>query len=474
MIANGYQIDKDDRNRLLVHAIVNGSAFEVDVEDADTREFMKTLSPGIYDLQFNLIQGLEDEVLVDGFDPNQPRDPKGTSTGGQWTKKNAEGVRENLGADIPADYIEFYHGTSTAATKGIRKQGLNFNKAGSGADEFARQAGWNQVYKASINDRPASVYVTKSKEVAERYANYAVNVAPEGVVAKSVILTIRVPKHVANLYKPDELSRPEDHAFRTSSVPPKWIKSYQIYDAAAEEGVAFTFYAVIVCDESQTVDAFNPRQPRDPKGSPTGGQWTSLGYVPDPDNRVNRSDKGAWGYSHGNSASIAAQAAKMMGIEGYDEDTLNAKAHSRIAQSFLETVYGSPGSKEPLFHGFENRAGIKWNEGDTFEIALASTSGDLHDAAGYGIRGFNRKDEQGEPTVFEFPVGTKISGYSKWKNEDAKDFGHQWSEAIVSGRFKIVSTRTETGHAHWKPTIRVVRVAPVAYFNPTNKEWENT
>jgi len=49
---------------------------------------------------------------LDGYDPGQPRDPKGTSTGGQWTTGGPEGYRQNkqkkwttaAGKDIPEEH----------------------------------------------------------------------------------------------------------------------------------------------------------------------------------------------------------------------------------------------------------------------------------------------------------------------------------------------------------------------------------
>jgi hypothetical protein len=130
-----------------------------------------------------------------------------------------------------------------------------------------------------------------------------------------------------------------------------------------------------------------------------------------------------------------------MNIPDYYNNNENSKT-IRLAKKFLKAIADSPGVKEPIYHGFQNKKHIRWKTGDTINLSLTSTAGDLQGTAGYGVR-IDPKDNEGPPTVFEFPKGTKIAGYTKWNKEDAKEFGHVWSEALTAGKFRIKSVRQE-------------------------------
>lgn len=177
---------------------------------------------------------------------------------------------------------------------------------------------------------------------------------------------------------------------------------------------------------------------------------------------------GAWGSSHQNSRLITGDAARLAGVAGYDTMS-TSKVGQRLAKSFLKAIFNSPGSPEPLYHGFKNRAGRQFRVGEVIDLPLAATSGSLDDSAGYGIT--NARDV--EAVVFAFPKGTPMAGYAHWKKQDAKDFGHTWAEALVGGRFRVtgISQRTQYDW-HDSPQITVVNMQPIAVFDPDTKQWK--
>ena len=213
---------------------------------------------------------------------------------------------------------------------------------------------------------------------------------------------------------------------------------------------------------------------------PAGSPYKQTGYVEDHDNKLWRNDQGQWGGSHSDSSFFAERAAGMMGIPGWDKERVDASGFpikltgdysvtDRRVTDLLQTIHDSPGSKEPLYHGFANRNGMQFNVGDTLKIPLMATAGEMG-TVGYGVR--QHDQPVGQPTLFELPKGTKIAGYSAWRKSD--DFGHKWSEAITGGEFRVESVKTVRGisHAWWDPAVTIVRLKPIGTFNPSTKAWE--
>jgi hypothetical protein len=181
---------------------------------------------------------------------------------------------------------------------------------------------------------------------------------------------------------------------------------------------------------------------------------------------------GVWGGSHAGSYDITGWSASQMGVDGYTKQDHDHQ-DERLATKFLQAVSDSPGSSEPLYHGFEDVEGIKWKSGDTVKLPLLASTGDAEDAAGYGVTG---KDQTTTPTVFAFPKGTAMAGYARWSktNPDgtAFDFGHVWSEAIVAGEFKVGRIGEVRGRAWWNPKITVVELIPQRVFDPKTAKWK--
>jgi hypothetical protein len=251
-----------------------------------------------------------------------------------------------------------------------------------------------------------------------------------------------------------------------------------------------------------TFDAFDPaKHPRGGKSENTGefseaGSGSKSGSkkatpekkAPTPENHplVKGRNLGAWGNSHSNSYNISGEAADRMGISGYrklgdpdNEYSTNPESYyyksekkeaSRLANIFLKAIKDSPGSPEKLYHGFQNIRNTKWQKGMTVRMSLTSTAG-TPDTIGYGMRN-NPEDNEGPPTLFEFPVGTKMAGYSKWNKADAKDFGHTWSEALVAGEFEVQDIRKGMSDDSRKTPYTIVSLKPSAYFDPETENWQ--
>ena len=203
---------------------------------------------------------------------------------------------------------------------------------------------------------------------------------------------------------------------------------------------------------------FNPCH--DPKSgrfcdSERGGDWEEGDYFyqrldarkdyepPELVHKVVR-DGGMWGYSHGNSSYMRGLAAHMMGIPGWAPEgnwvgqgpyAAPEKSISKAVTTFLENIASSPGSEEPLYHGFQNTRRASFKVGDTVRLPLLATAG-KPDTVSYGIR-LEPKDQEAEPTVFAFEKGTQMVGYSKWNKAAAKEFGYVWTEALVAGGFEV-------------------------------------
>ena len=127
------------------------------------------------------------------FDPNQPRDPAGTATGGQWSTA--------------------YHGTSSAVAQSIKEKGL--------LPKFLMLDRESRKYRKGV-------WLTTSLTEAEHYAR----LAPVGMGSKRslggepIIVTVRVPKaEFAKMFKPlPEYPLVKVTAdFRFGKVPPEWI-----------------------------------------------------------------------------------------------------------------------------------------------------------------------------------------------------------------------------------------------------------
>lgn len=195
---------------------------------------------------------------------------------------------------------------------------------------------------------------------------------------------------------------------------------------------------------------------------------------------IHTEDAEQWGAAHSNSQAITGASAEEMGLDGYERGyrpTQGDNWPANVADSMLTYIEDSAGSREPLYHGFQNTNGTRFTPGDTIRLPLLAATGDLRDAASYGIRR-HAEDQKGPPTVFEFPKGTKFAGYARWDRQQAKTFGHTWAEAIVAGGFRVASTRDyETDYTvlgkdkAYLAHVTIVRLEPVEYYSVKNHSW---
>lgn len=177
----------------------------------------------------------------------------------------------------------------------------------------------------------------------------------------------------------------------------------------------------------------------------------------------------SWGHSHENSQIITGESARIMGIPGYRMQNSTNKNAYRLAIAFLSAIAESPGSPEPLYHGFQNVRKLNWNPGQVLTLPLMAASGDMDGSANYGIK----TRQRGAATVFEFPIGTPMAGYAKWGNADAADFGYTWSEAIVAGKFVVRGITQGKRVYNWAdmPEYTIVHLHQRELFDPTSGQW---
>jgi hypothetical protein len=236
------------------------------------------------------------------------------------------------------------------------------------------------------------------------------------------------------------------------------------------------------------------KHPHAPAGAPAGkgGQFTKTGeggggaapkrtWTRRADGRVRFEGNDKWGSSHTASQQIRTESAKLMGLKGWKQIETEA-GDARIARKYLEAIKDSEGSEEALYSGFANDKGIEWTPGKRLHLPLVATAGSGdEDASGWGMRG-----KGGEPTVMEFPKGTKIAGYSNERSFWIKEYGGRaayekalqegdldptiWSEALTAGEFEVVGTR-KGFNSIYKTPYTVVTVKPVSYFDPDTGEW---
>lgn len=197
---------------------------------------------------------------------------------------------------------------------------------------------------------------------------------------------------------------------------------------------------------------------------------------------------GLWGGSHYGSSVITGESAKQMGIEGY-RDMEGTKEAKGVATRMLEAIATDDvGAEETLYHAFENVRHTVFTPGDTMRLPLTATAGQPQ--TGYATRS-EWENQEGAPTVFVFPKGTKMVAYGKWPTDpkqrgyedgNAKEFGHVYSEAIVAGRFQVEKVETKYfGSQHSQKPLamedvpqlygQVIYLKPLGYFNPETKKW---
>lgn len=239
------------------------------IPDAD-----KAYSPAFHDR----MRRLSDRVaqtragVQKAFDPNQPRAPKGSPTGGQWVDVDTGSTGKPLGELLDektkqgvmdaVKKVVVFHGTTQEALESILEKGLIPDSGTRGADAWMSVAD-PEMYammmldqSSKFPDRKASVFVTGSPQVAEGYARFAmdVNQGSDGVVFK-----IEVPVNAGG-FREDEFSQGGNKGLlslrRVGGIPREWIKQYKVVGEPqfsivdgvyGVEKANRTLYAVVIC-----------------------------------------------------------------------------------------------------------------------------------------------------------------------------------------------------------------------------------
>ena len=228
---------------------------------------------------------------------------------------------------------------------------------------------------------------------------------------------------------------------------------------------------------------------------PYGWDWPPDGEAYEPPTvahtMIRGSNAGLWGGSHHGSRVITGDAAQQMGIDGYRDLDATTEASTVATRMLTAIATDRAGSEEALFHTFENVQGTVFRPGDTMRLPLMAAAGKPE--TGYATR-LERESQTGMPTVFAFPKGTPMVGYSTTTKKDLEDLdmptveaqhkeqGFVWDEAIVAGGFEV--ERVETvymGSQHTGTPMRpgeqpqlygqVVHLKPTEVFNPTTGKW---
>lgn len=286
--------------------------------------------------------------------------------------------------------------------------------------------------------------------------------------------------------------------------------------------------------ERFVVRKYAPGQARDPKGTSTGGQFSKAtskeaflkefdpkkketwyrksdgwhrspegersydtpddpNYVPPPVTHkgIRGAYVGMWGNSHSGSSTITGESAEQMGIEGWEKYDATKEASDVATKMLTAIAEDETGSEEPLYHSFENTRGTIFKPGDTMKLPLMASAGKPQTT--YATRS-EWESQQGAPTVFVFPKGTPMVGYSKASKSDAKELGHAtvedvykefgyiWDEAIVAGKFRVMKVETVyMGSQHSNKPIapgetpqlygQVVHLEPLEKFDPKTGKW---
>jgi hypothetical protein len=226
------------------------------------------------------------------FDPEQARDE-----GGRWTSDVDAPVTNNLKGTPEQPPLPFgprhqgsiprhpktvlaFHGTSSEALGGIRKEGL-IPKKGAGADTWAEENGFH-TQELLLRDGALSVFLSPDPTEASKYAQLAAEVTG----SKPVLIRLNVPvKEInAGMFEPDfggdrlgvRTARPiprewiDDHYFE---LTPNNAYGQKLLEQLGKADVATkTYFMVVLVDDG--VAKFDQTQPRDDYG-----RWTDAGAM---------------------------------------------------------------------------------------------------------------------------------------------------------------------------------------------------
>lgn len=213
-----------------------------------------------------------------------------------------------------------------------------------------------------------------------------------------------------------------------------------------------------------------------PNGERPYGWTIPENYAPPELHHTTKRDGGMWGSSHGNSQALTGEAAQRMGIAGYKHTELTPQSDKIVTNFLTEIANDGHGAEEVLYHAFENVKHTEFTPGDTLRLPLLAAAGEA--GTTYGLRS-TMEGQVGQPTVFVFEPGTQMVAYSRWGRDDAKEFGHVWSEAIVAGGYTVTKVEehyfgSQHNNQHTQSQVfgKVVYLKQTETFDPTTKKWK--
>lgn len=203
------------------------------------------------------------------YDPAQPRDPAGTSTGGQWASaglatysgddpyRNAIGINAKLraGEELTDDEEE----TLAAVRQG-------FEDAEPLAEPMTVYRGTGEHVHGTETDAIHPISTSRDIMVADEFATATGGEQPS-------VYQIEVPAGARVIDMVPHL--PEGMKYQQEVLLEPGGKLIDLGRGGQSNGIVFRRLRYV----PPTRKAFDPNQPRDPAGSPTGGQWTSAHSV---------------------------------------------------------------------------------------------------------------------------------------------------------------------------------------------------
>ncbi len=194
------------------------------------------------------------------YSPDQPRAPDGKWGDGGSTPevdsmdsydKPSTGLKADTKLEHAAKYATFWHGTSAQVVEKIKKEGLVPGHHGGGDDWLKQNEKVLPIPAERLKEmfnRPPSVFLAKSKEVAESYTKFAKQLHPG---AGAAILELHIPKNVAKKFVADEF---DERALRyQGTIKPEWIAKTEL-----TKGGFMRVFMVVLCKPDVAKRAIDP------------------------------------------------------------------------------------------------------------------------------------------------------------------------------------------------------------------------
>jgi hypothetical protein len=234
----------DDKVCPICEELSDGGPYDIDEA--------RSLIPAHINCRCAFVPADDARFAVDVFNPKQPRDPKGTEAGGQWsdglTNHPLSAMREYTVKEMDWEYEREYKVYSKP----------NFPDAFVSRDDFQAQYDAAPLKHLSLSEL---------QHLGNSMAASGLNKG-EAWVHKTFGHR-RDTKRILDAIKNGKTAPPI--VLKTGSG--NWLMAGQTRLAAGLAlGISIPVKQIAI--RHKTKDEFNPNQQRDPKGSPTGGQWT--------------------------------------------------------------------------------------------------------------------------------------------------------------------------------------------------------